>query len=262
MGQNTNGTSSTTNDNSPMEWSESINIDDKINFPILAVGDSITKGYYCGGRKFHPYAIRLTKLLEREQTKVYEFGYSGETTEKMKNRLKRLVDKRPSTEDELVHYIENYDNAPSSPMHMPNTPYRGAIIIGGTNDLAYSFSSDQIASNLIEMYEYCFSKGVEWVVTCSIPSSQYDGKGSSDAIQKVLEKKARVNQLIKDYVTKESLSKKILFVDFMTELNFTKCSFEEQNQYWDDALHFTPIGSDRIADILYQHITQSGFIYE
>ncbi|EFC41476.1 predicted protein [Naegleria gruberi] len=236
---------------------------DKISYPIIALGDSITKGYYARGTNFHPYSVKLNQLISKASTRVYEFGLSGETTEKMKERLKRLIDKKPSIDDQLAHFIgDNYDNIPENdrgPMHLPINEFRGAIIIGGTNDLAYGFSSEKIANNIIGMYEYCFSRNVDWIVACSIPSSKYDADDSPSLV-KVLEKKAKVNELVKEYIRAEQESgRKIIHVDFMNELNYSTCSEEDKN-LWDDSLHYTPAGSDRIADILFQHLEKTGWV--
>ncbi|EFC39933.1 predicted protein [Naegleria gruberi] len=96
---------------------------------ILALGDSLTKGYYNNGFSYHPYANRLSFLLTNKYH-VEPFGENGEETQEMKERLDQILD----------YYAKD--------------AFKGVIIIGGTNDLA-SYSSDMIIENLIGMYKRC-----------------------------------------------------------------------------------------------------------
>jgi lysophospholipase L1-like esterase len=47
---------------------------------VLCVGDSLTDGYYDGGTKFHPYAVKLQQLLD---VPVDRIGLSGWTTSEL-----------------------------------------------------------------------------------------------------------------------------------------------------------------------------------
>ena len=59
-----------------------------LHLRVLAVGDSLTAGYYNGGAAFHPYCKRLETLLqtalddrEGKRTRCEEVGRSGWTSE-------------------------------------------------------------------------------------------------------------------------------------------------------------------------------------
>ncbi|EFC43356.1 SGNH hydrolase [Naegleria gruberi] len=195
----------------------------------MALGASITAGFYCNGLKFHPYSTRLSKLLSNLKNIPYHvepFGLSGERTDRMKIRL-----------DQIFNYY-------------PPESFDGVIIIAGTNDLI-SCESDDTIGNLIEMYERCLQYNhFRFVVACSIPSSAFDVKSE------YLNKKSKINNALREFVEK-SKNPKLLFIDLMEELNFCKCTEEEQSKYWDDPIHFTPDGYDRIADILFEKLQQN-----
>ena len=87
---------------------------------ILAFGDSLTEGWTNFGREFHPYSCKLHSLLQSicksKSFNIVNRGISGETTDQMKTRLPRVLDK--------------------------DGPFELVIILGGTNDLGYSFDKD------------------------------------------------------------------------------------------------------------------------
>ncbi|KAG2383685.1 hypothetical protein C9374_004356 [Naegleria lovaniensis] len=204
---------------------------------ILALGASITAGYYNNGLEYHPYSIKLSSLLSNFNNKqalyhVEPFGVNGERTDQMKLRLGQIL---------------NY--------YLPGT-YQGIIIIGGTNDLP-ACTSDVTIGNLISMYEQgLMNDHFKFVVACSIPSSALDLKSQTEnsvLMKEYSKKKSEVNYAIREYVEK-SRNSKLIFVDLMEELNYCKCTDEERNRYWDDPLHFTPEGYDRIADILFEKL--------
>jgi len=157
--------------------------------------------------------------------------------------------KQLTEEDCMRHHKYNYDNIEGSACPLPSTPYKACIIIGGTNDLGNkNFSYGDISENLITMYDYCLEQAdIEVVVVCSIPSSPLDGRHDEWYVSK----KALVNKAIEEYATTKKTEKKIVFVDLMNGLNFNNCNPEEQKLYWDDNLHFTPTGSDKLAEIIF-----------
>lgn len=56
---------------------------------LIGFGDSLTWGYYCSGKKNHPYSIKLNSLLKQNNLnyEAINFGVNGETTEEMEKRL-------------------------------------------------------------------------------------------------------------------------------------------------------------------------------
>ncbi|KAL9645386.1 hypothetical protein ABK040_002585 [Willaertia magna] len=210
--------------------------------PILAFGASITAGYHSEGRKFHPYSIHLTELLNNSNNniKVYEYGYSGETTGQMVERIKRCLQKQLTEEDK--YGINNWE--------FPNNEFKVVIIIGGTNDLGkYQTSKETIVENLQNIYNYCKSKlNILYVIACSIPSTTFEHLERFE--NSYLKKKIFVNNFIENYCKENN--EKMRFVDICNLLSYKDCDELERKMYWDDCLHFTPKGYDKIAEILYE----------
>ncbi|KAF0979980.1 hypothetical protein FDP41_001133 [Naegleria fowleri] len=242
---------------------KTVEMDHQNSFPIIAIGDSLTRGYYKKGTKFHPYCVELNRLLNSvattdEKYKVYQFGVSGEQTNSMKERLSRFLMKQLTEYDAQYHRVDElFDNmTPNALPLVPPNDYRAAIIIGGTNDLAFIRKSEDITNNLIDMYNICLNqKSIEWIIACSIPSCYADDMENLRETFQV--KKLQVNENIRNFVEQFNQQqlipgKKMIFVDLMNELNWSKCTLDKRKEYWDaDKLHFTPKGSDQLAHIIF-----------
>jgi lysophospholipase L1-like esterase len=57
---------------------------------VLTVGDSLTKGYFHGGKRFHPYGAKLEVLLNKDDHRCFEVEISGKNGEQSDNMLQRL----------------------------------------------------------------------------------------------------------------------------------------------------------------------------
>jgi lysophospholipase L1-like esterase len=103
---------------------------------ILAYGDSLTHGYASpGGRVVHPYALKLTELLQTINTssQVIPRGFNGITTNEMLHGEHKLVNQMHSLWDQ--------------------TQFAAVIILGGTNDLARrEGSAAEILANIIHLH--------------------------------------------------------------------------------------------------------------
>ncbi|KAG2392203.1 hypothetical protein C9374_012455 [Naegleria lovaniensis] len=262
---------------------------DDTSFPIMAIGDSLTRGFYNNGMNYHPYSVELQRLLNepigtnqdhssiiiiennipkdvplRTSYNVYQFGVNGEQTPEMKDRLPRFLKKQLSQKDVQYHRPdETFDNMyPNEVPLIPLQDYRGVIIIGGTNDFVFSqSSSEQVFKNLLDMYQICLNeKSVEFVVACSTPSCYADNiEQFRDVFYK---KKLKLNEsilkFVEEYNQKQIPGKKMVFVDLMNEINWFKCTPEERKEYWaSDNLHFSPKGSDKLAQILFNALKKA-----
>jgi lysophospholipase L1-like esterase len=177
---------------------------------IIAFGDSLTVGYL-SPFEAAPYAEFLQPLLD-PRTEIYVAGVSGETTEEMLRRFDRQVIKnRPD-------YV---------------------ILLGGTNDLGWGVSIDQIVANLTRMYQAA-QKADIIPVACAIPSLL----GADAFIPPRLELNRRIQETAKKL--------KIPFADLFSP---TADSFGRLRQeYSQDGLHLTPAGYQKIAQILFESV--------
>lgn len=193
---------------------------------ILAFGDSLTEGWYSFGTKFHPYTCKLQSLLESLSTSksfnIVNKGVSGETTDQMNARLPLVVGR--------------------------DGPFDLAIILGGTNDLGFSFEKDgePLFQRLRSLHEIAL-KHCPLSVAVTIPESGFD-----ERFVVLKEKRSRVNSLLQNYV--QDHGDKMLLSDLSAKLPHSSLSEEDRRRFWDDDLHFSPAGYDRMAEIIFEDI--------
>ncbi len=190
---------------------------------ILAFGDSLTKGYYNYGRNYHPYAIKMNKLLEENNfnCKVIDSGLNGEVTKHMLDRIKSFFEG-----DNLIYKLSH------------------VIIYAGANDLGY-LSHDKIANNIIALHKYVLDRGVPTILI-TLPENKcdemYDFYG---------EKRHKTNELLKEMGNKiENLT----ICDLDSLIKYKSMKKSDKKKYWDDHVHYTPDGYDLIGEILFNTI--------
>ena len=203
---------------------------------IVAFGDSLTEGLFDwpNSRSFHPYTIKLQRLINNEIKKsdsklaiiVRNFGISGELLrESMEQRLGRVVH---TTHPNLL------------------------IILGGTNDLldmekAKDIDSikrtNEIIQGIKNLHLHCHYKGIP-TVALSIPETAIDDRDQNATVATM---RRKINNELRDFASSSQV--KATFVDIST-----KISRKHNKKYWDDGVHFTPIGYDRVGEIIYAEI--------
>jgi lysophospholipase L1-like esterase len=189
---------------------------------ILAFGDSLTKGYYCNGIKYHPYSIKMNKLFEEKNMnfKVIDLGVNGETTSRMLDRIKKT----------------------ESPYLL--TGYALVIIYGEANDLE-TISAKKIANNLIQIHNFINKQNVK-SVHVTLPENECDKFFSFYA-----KKRKKTNEIIKKEITD---NKNIILCDLDQEIKFSKMTKQEKKKYWDDYIHLTPEGYELMGEIIFKSI--------
>ena len=195
---------------------------------ILCFGDSLTEGWHKNGFRFHPYTMRLAELFRvngKDNVELVNRGLSGETVHpEMTTRLPAILSKE--------------------------SPFNFAIILGGTNDLA-SLSAAKKAGlfeNIKTLHEMAHENGVK---TCAltIPNASFDVLPS---FAEYVNYKEEVNEKIKEFAAKNS--DMICLCDLSSKLPMFGVSDEHLSKYWDDDLHFTPQGYDRMAELIFKAI--------
>eukprot|EP01091_Cochliopodium_minus_P009530 TRINITY_DN2365_c0_g1_i2.p1 TRINITY_DN2365_c0_g1~~TRINITY_DN2365_c0_g1_i2.p1 ORF type:complete len:215 (+),score=73.29 TRINITY_DN2365_c0_g1_i2:128-772(+) len=189
---------------------------------IIALGASLTWGYYKNGLKQHPYSWLLEKLLKEEKKdegyRVVEYGLSGEKTGQMKERIKMFKES-----EDLV----------------------GFIILGGSNDLGSILTSEEIAENLKEMLHYVIFTLKKKCVIVSLPDNEFVNK-----FPLYDEKRVNINLLSSKYCGENpSLSR---YVDVTKVINMKNKTKEEKEEMWDDHIHLTPFGYDELAKEIFK----------
>ena len=199
---------------------------------ILCFGDSLTRGYYAKGDKYHPYSIKLKELLEEnDKNTEYEIiteGVNGECAFKeMKTRLPVVLN-------------ETY-------------PVDFAIILGGTNDLLTQdcVKDLDLFQEIKDLHEMCHKRGIKTGVV-TIPqifinsTDKMSRKDMSDVW-------GTVNQKLRVWSYSSNHPKMTILIDLADE--FTRQNIKDDfSEYWDDDIHPSPKGYDRIGKIVFDNI--------
>jgi lysophospholipase L1-like esterase len=201
----------------------SVNNLEKNKKNILAFGDSLTKGYYNFGLKYHPYSIKMNKLFLENNIdyNVIDSGVNGEVTKTMLERIKTFFEKE--------NFIFEFSHV---------------IIFAGTNDLG-SVSSDKIAENILNLHKYVLEKGVKSVLI-TLPENECDSMYDFYS-----EKRKKVNEILR----REAENIQNLAVcDLDKLIKYNSINKSERKKYWDDHLHFTAEGYDLIGENIFNTV--------
>lgn len=193
---------------------------------ILAFGDSLTEGWCDFGTKFHPYTRKLQTLIQSlsKSVDVVNRGVSGERTDQMSDRLPLVLNR--------------------------DGPFDLVIILGGTNDLGLSLNKDgePLFRRLRSLHELALRYS-PLSVAVTIPETGYEAMDRFTAVKK---KRLQVNALLKKYV--KDCGGKMILSDLSAKLPRESLSHEDRRKFWEDDLHFTPAGYDRMGEIIFEDI--------
>lgn len=196
---------------------------------VICFGDSLTAGFQSPTRENPtgcdtPYGQFLQSYLD-DTVEIRVSGICGELTGEMVARFRR----------DVLEYQPNY-----------------VPILGGTNDLGWNVSSQDIIDNLITMYDQVLGMG-SLPIPVTVPSIRVeDAAGSREGqawVAEHLARRDRLNRLIQQYAE----SKSIAYVDLFTA---TEDSQDGQlaAMYSNDGIHLTTAGyrlfAERVALVL------------
>ena len=83
----------------------------------------------------------------------------------------------------------------------------------------------------------------------TIPETGYEAE---ERFAVLTEKRSRVNDLLKNFV--QECGDKMLLSDLSAKLPHNSLSDEDKRKYWNDQLHFSPAGYDRMAEIIFEDV--------
>jgi lysophospholipase L1-like esterase len=196
------------------------------NLRILAFGASLTEGHYSGGSLFHPYTIRLSQLLRSSfnTVDIDNAGVSGEAvlSSTMLPRLQQL----------LSSTTNKYD---------------WVLILAGTND---TIRDQQKASRIFETYKLlineCHKHGAR-VLCMTLPETAFPTDTPFDR------ERQEFNRLLREeLIPKNNDKNNIIVLDIDRLLPLHSLSSNERKQIWDDEVHLTPKGYDRLGQLIYE----------
>lgn len=205
---------------------------------ILCFGDSLTSGYYNHGHNFHPYSQRLSQLLNSGRIKYY-VKTSGKVREMAHGSMARRL-------PEVLGNSSRFD---------------WVIILGGTNDVAHvkNFGDDDSFMNqLISIWKPRIVRDIEVLheiahrygartVLLTIPETAYEAWPNYKTLWVM---RNRLNEDLRDYARRSQGN--VVLCDLANQLPRHSLSLQAQSILWNDHLHLTPYGYDKMADIVYQ----------
>ncbi|EDO42917.1 predicted protein [Nematostella vectensis] len=206
---------------------------------ILCFGDSLTNGYNHHGRSFHPYSIMLSRLLNSNPAAKYKLTTSGKTGEMTHGSMtKRLP--------QVLGNSSHFD---------------WVIILAGTNDVAHvkNFGDDdsfmnqlisiwapKIFQDIEKLHEISYQYGARTVLL-TIPESAYEAWPQYKTLWIM---RRKINQALRDFAAR-SRGRTIL-CDLAVKIPRHSLAPQMESTIWDDHLHFTPYGYNKMAEVIYE----------
>ena len=201
---------------------------------IVCFGDSLTEGWINAGSSFHPYTLKLQSLLSQNCNEVLNAGISGETI--CIDMMKRL----PAV-------LKQHDSVDM------------LIIQGGTNDIL-RIPELQHSIDLYEKFKELISIALDKVLSKILVLTTMEGyfmeSDEATMSQEISDKLRRdFNTKIMSNVTSLSTTTtEICVCDLANKLPMFSLDEKDVKLYWDDYLHPTPLGYDKMGEIIYEEL--------
>lgn len=206
---------------------------------ILCFGDSLTSGFFNHGRNFHPYSQRLSQLLNSDGRLKYYVKTSGKVREMAHGSMTKR----------LPQVLGN------------SSRFDWVIILGGTNDVAHvkNFGDDDsFMTQLINVWQPRITRDIEMLhetahrygartLLLTIPETAYEAWPSFKTLWVM---RNRLNEDLRKYALRSQGN--VVLCDLAAK--FPRHSLPPQTQalLWNDHLHPTAYGYDKMAEIVYQ----------
>ncbi|KAH0434406.1 gdsl-like lipase [Colletotrichum camelliae] len=189
---------------------------------IFCFGDSLTAGFSAYGSVYHPYSIALTQKLSKDlsntQVIATDNGMPGDVV------TQGAFAQRFASEVNSV----SFDSAAGKSVP---AVYDWVIILGGTNDLAYSVPPEKIFQSLLAVYNTALEKGSK-VLALTVPETAIKH-------EKVDAARSKLNNAILSHEAPNYYA-----FDLNARIPYHALPDRERKKYWDDSVHFTPAGYD------------------
>ena len=206
---------------------------------ILCFGDSLTSGFYNHGKNFHPYSQTLSRLLNSDRRLRYYVKTSGKVREMAHGSMARRL-------PQILGNSSRFD---------------WVIILGGTNDVAHvkNFGDDDSFMNqLINVWKPRIVRDIEVLhdtahkygartILLTIPETAYEAWPNFKTLWIM---RRGINQDLREYARRSQGN--TVLCDLALKLPRHSISPQAQAILWNDHLHLTPYGYDKMAEIIYQ----------
>ncbi|XP_066910758.1 uncharacterized protein [Clytia hemisphaerica] len=208
---------------------------------IVCFGDSLTEGWIDAGSAFHPYTQKLQSLLsQNSNANVINAGISGETI--CVDMMKRLPG--------VMHQDGSVDIL---------------IIQGGTNDILQKPElehSIDLYEKFKELISIAVDKGVSKILVLTTMEGFFVESDEASMSQEISDKLRRdFNTKMTNNVTSLSTNTtEICLCDLSSKLPMFSLDEKDVKLYWDDYLHPSPLGYDKMGEIVYEELKSLSWI--
>jgi len=215
---------------------------------VLCYGDSLTAGFWAGGRRFHPYAIQLARRLGG--CTVDWIGLSGYTSAQMAATLGRNATAEGDV-DTTQRRWRSLDEA----LERAQPPYTHVVILAGTNDLSQlsrhaggARTAGDVVSDIVALHQRALAAGAR-TLALTVPQPAFESLRPQLALGR-----GEINDGLRAFAGASST----LLVELETALPHLNASAELRASLWDDGLHLTPAGYDALGDVVGAALTDNG----
>ncbi|CAG8961910.1 hypothetical protein HYFRA_00013710 [Hymenoscyphus fraxineus] len=215
----------------------------KKSLKILCFGDSLTEGYTNWGMIYKPYSATLRNMLENglnspnSDEKKNDDGVRGGTGKDVKEWDIEITTKGVS--GQLVRDMEKRMRG----LYQPPKLYTHIIFLAGTNDLGHRRPSFDILTDIKSTLSIPLATGTK-VLLMTIPEC---GSRATWLDQN----RDVVNEGLKEWAGD---NEDIEIFDLHAAIPYHSLSDSEQERLWDDGLHFTEAGYEKIGTLLGERI--------
>ncbi|KAL2038901.1 hypothetical protein N7G274_008423 [Stereocaulon virgatum] len=185
---------------------------------ILCFGASITAGWSAQGRHYYPYATRLAaRLVDSLPTSHFSISVDG------------------SPGDTILHgqYVSRMTKIFSS----TNVHYDWIVLQAGGNDLGWNRTPEQIFEALKKVWSIALQAGTK---VLALTVTEHAG-----ASAKNMARLRALNELILAHQEDGFFT-----ADVAKAIPYTDMPEEERNEVWDDGVHLTKVGYERMGDAI------------
>ncbi|CZT02798.1 related to esterase [Rhynchosporium graminicola] len=188
---------------------------------VLCFGASLVEGYSSYGMRMTPYSKTMKRVLAAEIG--YEFEFEVETNGVSGQQVTSGFRKR----------MEDLYSSPNS----FQSPYDWVVFLGGTNDIAFQKSPTDIFSEIRTITNLNLENGAR-VLILTVPECGVKNKGLD-------QRRNDLNDLIKG-----DEREGVYVLDLHALVPYHAMPAEERKEIWDDGLHFTPEGYERVGRLV------------
>eukprot|EP01083_Nonionella_stella_P067073 177159_1 len=219
-------------------FSQTESVKAKLN--ILCFGASLVAGFYKDWDNWYldeetqkpnatfysPFSNTLQSLIisnfkmDKSELNIVTRGVPGQCAVNMMDRLNKCLKEHKNIQFDLV------------------------MICAGTNDIAWVKDTQKIIDKIIEMHAFCHTNGIKSVII-TIPECERQ----NDA---VIQKRNEINNSLKQYA--DSNPNNVMLFDLYSKLKYHCLDTEKKELYWNDGLHFTPVGYKYWGQMIYQFL--------